>query len=222
MLEKRQKSKTPPQQLDFVDSISQVDRLFTKRRLIGLILALSVFSSVLFMLYGQYLKGKRPARLTIPKFNFSLPSGDFRPKFVLPPLPIPASVSYIIKIQNLGSTPPSWIYFSPPSSLNFDFPPDLASKLSPPPPSSGLLARLPTGLSVSHYLESSAQSMAYFIDLSSPRHHFLIAFKFFAPASELKSLELLLPEFVETIYWELVGQKIVGVGVPPTHFIRLS
>ena len=59
MLEKRQKNKSTPQQLDFVESITQVDRLFTKRRLIAFALSLSILSSLFFMIYGQILKGKK-------------------------------------------------------------------------------------------------------------------------------------------------------------------
>jgi hypothetical protein len=223
MLEKRQKNKPVPQQLDFVESITQVDKLFTKRRLIAFVLSLSILSSLFFMIYGQILKGKKIPSLSLPKVNLQLPS--LTPPSSLPSLPslsLPNTISYTIKIQNLSTSPPSWLYNTSAGSLDFEIPSDLSTKLVTPEPSSTLLSHLPTGLTVKDYSVSTPQSLSYFVDLDSPRYHILLAFKFFGSSSELKSLSSRLPEFVELIYWHLVGQKGLGVGVDSIHLIRLS
>ncbi|MFA6602708.1 MAG: hypothetical protein WCT01_02790 [Candidatus Shapirobacteria bacterium] len=223
MLEKRQKNKSTPQQLDFVESITQVDRLFTKRRLIAFVLSLSILSSLFFMVYGQILKGKKIPSFSLPQVNLKLPT-HFLPSSLpsLPSLSLPNTISYTIKIQNLSANPPIWIYNSTSGSLDFDIPTNLSAKLSVPPPSSDLLTHLPTGLAIKDYSVSTPQTLSYFVDLDSPRYHVLLAFKFFGSSSELKSLSTRLPEFVELIYWFLVGQKGLGVGVDSMHLIRFS
>lgn len=207
MLEKRQKSKAPPaQQLDLVESISQVDKLLIKRRLIGAVMGISILASLFFMFYGQVLKGKKldfMSSLPTLKINLPAPPGS---SLRLSTLSLPSSFTYTIKFIDYNQPSPKWVSLTPSATFDFSPPSDLKSLLLAPDPQDPIVSLLPSGLNVSHHQTIQEGSLAYFISFTSPRQQFILAYKFIATDDQIKSLKSKLPQIVESNYWEIISQ----------------